>query len=512
MRILTFLAIVFLLFSCSIQKEKSQNAVYNILDYGAVADGKTINTASFQQAIDEANAAGGGKVIVPPGVYMSGCIQLKSNITLELLPGSKILGSPNKEDYPTFRRPMFQYTRKPGEPEKMMMHLVIIKNCNNVTIQGTGTIDGNGREFWEPYAEDSLPVWVHAQKGRVSNMVEIQYSKNIKVKDVKLVMSPEWTMHAFGCTNLLFDGVTIDNGVFGPNNDGIDVTSSENVMISNCNITTCDDAICFKSGMEGGEMKNATVTNCVIKTNCVALKLGSNMCFQRMADITFSNCVVTNSSRGIGLYSTKGSIVENISCNNIVCNTAAPLVLNRPIHLSVWKKSRGAAQVTKPSIMRNITISDFTATTDGRILMVAEDDCILENVTLKNVKMIYPFIEDPKPIAPGHKSSQGSPMNPEARGARAAIVGENIKNLVLDGFSVIWPGDTVPQEWQIPKRIENGTDRSFRYDYSNPRQTELSVLWGKNIQGGYINAPLAKPSDRKLKRIILENSNFKEIN
>ena len=229
------------------------------------------------------------------------------------------------------------------------------------------------------------------------------------------------------------------------------------------------------------------------------------MVFQRIAGINFSNCVIHQSSRGIGLYSTKGSIVENVNCSNITCNTAAPLVLNRPIHLSVWNKSRGKAIVTEPSVMRNITIDNFTCTTDGRILLAAEDGCTLENVTLKNIKMNYAFIEDPQAIAPGHKSEQGSPKCPKARAARAAIVAENVDNLEIDGVQISWPTDEIPEEFKIPKRIENGTNRAFYYDYTNPRQTELSVLWTSNVTGSF-NGKLVNASSSETPKFLLAKS------
>lgn len=505
MRNINLIALICILFSACQNTSVKTPGLYYITDFGAVGDSTTVNTITIQKAIDEATKNGGGKVIVPPGVFITGSIFIKDNVTFEVQSGAKLVGSPKREDYKYIRRPMFRYHENDAENLERR-HLININKAKNVTLCGNGTIHGNGKTFWQEYEE--LPAWIHAQPKRISNMVEVQYSENVKIKDLTLTISPEWTMHIFDSKNILIDGIFIDNGVFGPNNDGIDITGCENITISNCNIITCDDAICFKTALEGGPCINATVTNCLIKTNCVALKLGSNLTFQTIKDITFSNCVIYESSRGIGIYSTRGATFENINFSNITCDTRVPLVLNRPIHISVWNMNT-EYQCPRPSELKNITISNFTATTDGRILMVAQDSCLAENITLRDVKLIYPFIEDPSAIAPGHKSHQGSPKNPIARGAKAAVVAENLSNLVIENLTVEWPKDTMPQAWKIPKKIENGTNRIFNYKYDSPRQTELSVLWAKNVKGGYISAPLATPSDASIKKYDFINSTMK---
>lgn len=502
-KVFFFLTAVLLLNAC----QPGQQDVYNILDYGARGDSATMCTDAINEAITEASENGGGKVIVPPGIYLTGTIVLKDNVVFEVQYGATIAGSGNREDYTRERRPMYRYHKE--DPALQMMHLILVKNCKNVTLCGGGTIYGNGKEYWKPF--DKLPAWIHAQPDRVSNMVEVQYSENIKIRDLFMTMSPEWTLHVVESKGIEINGVKIDNGFYGPNNDGIDITSCQDVVIANCDIKTCDDAICFKASVDGGPCERATVTNCLVQTNCVALKVGSNLTFHPIRDITFSNCVITHSSRAIGLYSTKGSMVENVNFSNIVAKTNAPLVINRPIHLSAWNKSMYEWEPPQSSAMRNITISNFTAETDGRILMTAEEGCTMENITLRDIKLHYPRIEDPKPIAPGHESHQGSPKNPVARGVRAAVVADNISELIIDGLSVGWPADTVPEEWLIPERIENGTNRRFNpenYDYKKPRQTEMHVFWGRNIDKGYLFAPYANASSTGKKDFMIVDSDF----
>lgn len=502
-----FVCLFFVLVVCSCTST-NKSGVFNVMDYGAKADSCTINTIAFSKAIDAAYCNGGGRVVVPPGVYVTGTIELKSNIVLEIQEGAKIVGSSNYGDYSKHLRPIFISYKK--NPVLEMMHLIVVKNCENVTICGGGTIHGNGDAFWEPSGE--MPSWIHAKKGRVSNLIEIQYSKKIKVKDLFLTMSPEWTLHAVESSHVEISGVRIDNGLYGPNNDGIDITSCKDVVISNCDIITCDDAICFKASEKGGSCERAVVTNCLIQTSCAALKVGSNLVYHPIRDICFSNCVITTSSRAIGLYSTRGSVVENISFSNIICKTNSSLVLNRPIQISVWNESMYQWEPSTSSVMRNILISGFTCETDGRILIAAQDGCVLENVTLRDIFMKYPRIEDPSLIASGHTSTQGAPTNPEARSARASLVADNVTNLVVDNYQVVWPTNSIPSDWIIPVRIENGTDRRFdstNYNHLIPRQTEFSVMWLRNVHGGYVWAPSANASISAVDDFKITNSSCK---
>ena len=123
------------------------------------------------------------------------------------------------------------------------------------------------------------------------------------------------------------------------------------------------------------------------------------------------------------------------------------------------------------------------------------------------------MIENPEPFVEGSGSSQfpKPEFHPGAMGAKAAIVADNIKNLVIDNLLIKWPGDTTPEKWKHPERIENGSMRIHKEDYSSPRQTEFNVLWGKRLEGGFINAPAVSSSDKNKKKYQLTNSNIQII-
>lgn len=484
--------------------EKVNNNLFYITDFGAVADGKTLNTAAIQAAIDKA-AETHATVVVPAGTFLLGTVFLKSNVTLDIQTGATLLGSTNIEDY----KEMTWGHNQDRQP----YHLIVAQNVENIKIQGKGTVDGNGEAFWEEYEKDAqgnmiTPRWILPKAKKISPLIEIVGCKNVTITEITIKTGGGWNLHLHDCDLVKVDGINIINNLFSPNSDGIDITGCHDVMISNCYIKTCDDAICLKTTPDSRDCRRVTVTNCILETLCVGLKLGCNESFKDMSDVTFSNCVVNGSSRAFGIYTLEGGVYDRININNITANTNAPLVFNRPIQLMVGKKK----PESKLGAIKNVTISNFTCETDGRIMMTASEDGIIENIIFRDVNLTYPWIENPAPIAPEATSNQfPSPkLHPEAGTAQAAIVAENINNLIVDNLIVNWTtADTIPAAWKHAERIENGSKRIHRYDYTKPKQTEFAVLWGKNLKGGYLNAPLAQPSNSSKSKYELIQSTIK---
>lgn len=489
--------------ACQVATKKSNQFV--ITDYGAIGDGKTLNTTAIQTAITKASEAGGGTVIIPPGDFVSGSIFLKDNITLHLEAGATLWGSTNIDDYTE----LTWGHNKDRQP----YHLIIAQNAKNVTISGKGIIDGNGEAFWQDYEKDAegnmiVPRWILAKEKKVSPLIEISGCTNTTITDITVKTGGGWNIHLHDCDIAKIRGVNIINNLYSPNSDGIDITGSYDVIVSDCYIKTCDDAICLKTTPDSRECRRVTVTNCVLETLCVGLKVGCNESFKDMSDVTFSNCVVNKSSRAVGLYIREGAIYENINVCNIVANTNAPLILNRPIDVMVEKRK----PESKMGGIRNLTITNVTATTEGRMMFVSQDSGFIENVILRDINITYPMIENPVPMLEGYSSGQfpKEANNPEARRAKACIVLDNVTNFVLDNMIVNWPKtQKTPAAWAHPERIGNGTFKIYTQDYSKARQTELSLVWLRNTKGGYLDAPLANSSDASMKKYDLINSTIK---
>ena len=271
----------------------------SILDYGAKPDGKTLSTKAIQRAIDAVFQAGGGTVAVPGGTFLTGLIELKSRVTLNLAEGSTLLGSTSMEDY------SFE-PGSSGHGGPNPRHLIFAMNADNVTISGSGRIDGQGPSFWEPsnkppLAEDQQWAGVAShdlvvkQGGHPSPTLLFVNCRQLSIQGIHVENAPGWTLSIVNSDNVDIRGISIKNPVNGPNTDGIDITGCQNVTISNCSVDTGDDAICLKStnpfGPEPRLVKNIAVTNCRLSTCCNGFNLGTES-EGGFENITFSDSLV----------------------------------------------------------------------------------------------------------------------------------------------------------------------------------------------------------------------------
>ena len=480
--------------------------VINVEETGAKANGKTLNTMAIQKAIDKATVQG-GTVVLSKGVYLSGTIFLKTNVSLRIEAGSILLGSTDINDYAELTWG--------HNVDRQPYHLIVANNADNITIEGKGTIDGNGIAFWQDFDKDAqgnmvIPRWLKPKDKKVSPLIEIDRSRNVTVKEVTIKTGGGWNLHLFDCDVAKIQGINIINNLYSPNSDGIDITGCNDVIVSDCYIKTCDDAVCLKTTSDSRECHRITVTNCIIETLCVGLKMGCVESNKDITDVTFSNCIINKSSRAIGIYVKDGAVYDRITISNVVANTNAPLIFNRPIQIMVnqWKDD------SKIGGIRNVLISNFTCETEGRILLTCQEGGFIENVILRDIVLRFPMIENPRPMLAGAGSSQfpKAEDHPEAVGALAAIVAENITNLMIDNVQIQWPvSDSVPIAWKHPERIENGSLRIHKLDYSKARQTEFGVFWGNKLKGGFINIQVAQGSSPQIPKYAIQNSDINII-
>ncbi len=443
---------------------------HSITDHGAVPDGRTLNTAAIQQAIDTAGRAGGGVVLVPPGVFRTGTVFLRSGVILELSSGAVLKGSEEIGDYVRHAPRANPQANVDLQP----YHLIVAHDVQRCGIRGTGTLDGSGPAFWDPPSTCEF----YARRGeRPSPLIEIHAAVDFLLAGVTVYDSPGWTVHINDSERVCVDGIDIRNNLRGPNTDGLDITDSRDVFVSNCRIVAGDDAIVLKT-LEGVN-ERIVVTNCILQTNCSALKLGASESIGTIREVAVSNCVIRESSRGISLYCLAGGTFENVSFSNIVMDCHNPMPLVCPIHLSLSRhpdpaRDRGIGTV------RNVRISDVLCRSDARILLTAEDGGMLENIHLRGIHMEYPAVEDRFAQArEAHGAGQFSPFSPEARGAKAVVVAENIRNLSVRDMTTSWPdGCDVP----------------------------MNVLWARNVQQGLFDCPLASPSRPDVEPCDIENS------
>lgn len=215
----------------------------SIADFGAVSDGKTLNTAAIQKAID--SAPEGATVSVPSGTFLSGSIFLKQGVKFHLEKGAVLLGSNRIEDYPK------RETRIEGHFEPWRMALLNAQSLKNLEISGEGKIDGNGilfwAQFWQRRKENPRCTNLEVERPR---LLFIDRCEQVNISGLTLRDSGFWNLHLYRCRNVLIDGLNIhaptQGHILGPSTDGIDVDSSQDVTIRKCKISVNDDNIALK--------------------------------------------------------------------------------------------------------------------------------------------------------------------------------------------------------------------------------------------------------------------------
>jgi polygalacturonase len=438
----------------------------NLRDYVAPGTNPQDTTAAFQKALDEAAARGGDTVTVPPGAWTLSTVRMRSGVTLHLAHGAVLKACTDMDTYPNLGR---GHNR-----DRQPYHLIYADGCEHIAIVGQGTIDGQGMAFWDDPAP-STP-WYRKKARRVSPLVEIRNSRHVLLEGFIIEDSPGWTIHPYCCDHVTLRGLTLDSHLYGPNTDGIDVNGCRDVFINDCSISGCDDAIILKATHDARSTERVVVTNCTLATKCGALGLGAE-CTSDIRDVAFSNCVVEEALRMIAIEMWTPGLIENVVISNITGRTMTDMLVERPIYIDIQQHHQ------EPPItlgrLRNVIISNLTATTRGRIMLTAQDGAMLEDVTLRDVQLTYPEIEDPAIVTWATGSNQISNFNPESRGKRAVVVADNVRRLQLYNVSARWP-----EAASVP----------------------MHGLWARNVAGGVLDAPFLRPSRQGVRPVVLHNS------
>ena len=303
---------------------------FTITEFGAVGDGKTLCTAAIQKTVDACAQAGGGKIIVPAGRYLTGPIFLKSNINVEVVAGGVLAFTTDIDSVPSIQG------RWEGIDRVVYASLFTGLDLENVSITGHGTLDGQGETWWKAHRvvhemrkkmgleerEPENPAGAPLKWGR-PRMINLYRCKNVLVSGLKIVNSPSWNIHPVNCKNTVIDGVTITAPDNSPNTDGIDPDSCKDLRISNCYISVGDDCIVIKSGYRyqahGIPSENITVTNCVFGKGHCGVGIGSETS-GGVSNIAISNCICDGTDRGLRFKTARGRgrAVENIRATNVV--------------------------------------------------------------------------------------------------------------------------------------------------------------------------------------------------
>jgi polygalacturonase len=382
---------------------------FNVRNFGAVGDGKNLDSPAIDKAIDAADAAGGGTVLVPAGTYLSGSIHLKSNIHLLIDAGATILGAPQDMNVYDETEPYTLGGYQDGGHCYFHNSLIWGENLTNIFITGSGTISGGGLVRVDKILDQMCgfdhdgkpgPSATNLPPVRLGNKaIALKLCRNVLIRDVTILHGGHFAVLVTGCDNLTVDNVTMDT-----DRDGIDIDCCRNTTVSNCRINSPnDDGLCPKSTYALGELRpteNLTIVNCQVSGFAEGTLVDGTMKPSRNATGRikfgtessggFRNCTVANctfrSCHGLALEEVDGGIMENISINNLSMMD----VSDYAIYITTGKRNRTPG-VTTNSRAKDILISNVIADGVGKmsgIQIMGLPEQPVEGVRLDNIRLI----------------------------------------------------------------------------------------------------------------------------
>lgn len=367
---------------------------WHAADFGAKADGHTLNTCALQAAIDYISENGGGRLILSGGDFVSGSLYLKSGVDLHISAGSRLLGSLSPWDY--IKDPVAGWTA-----------LLLAVGQKDISISGSGEIDGRGFEVANNYVqsvhlgliEDALGLDRLDAPKRPEN-IHFYRCENVSVTDVAINHPACWNQQYDQCRNLLIERVKVDAKCYW-NNDGLDVVDCSDVIIRDCDFDASDDVFCFKSHVPYGVSENVLVENCRGRSSANGIKFGT-VTRGTFRNFVFRNIEIYDTFRSaVTIASVDGATIENIEIDGLRSTNTG-----NPIFLRTGSRNGGAAPCLRNIVIRNMYAEvpfekpDAGYMYEGPVEDLPRNVCPsgiqgipglrIQNVLLENVEIHYP--------------------------------------------------------------------------------------------------------------------------
>lgn len=456
---LAVFAALFFVFSCSKSPRRAmKTGIYNVLDFGAVNDSSALNTKAFQKAIDLCSENGGGKVIVPPGKYLTGSVLLKSNVELHLMFGAALYGSGDSADYP-HKIVVKTSFAKDGKKRQKRFGLIMADSVENIAITGFGIIDGNGAysEHYRSYPlTDDGSKWHKPPRPKI---LMFYGCKNVKVHDITTINPCNWAQHYKYCDFVDIRGVKI-HAHANANGDGIDLDECRDVTMSDCVLDTDDNAFILKA-LGTRDCENIVVSNCIFASKITAIKTGTES-GGGFKDIAISNCIIRSSYQekhfdkhrqqmngsGIALEITDGGTMDGVVISDIVMEDCYA-----PFFVRLGNRGRKySGKSPQPGAMRNIVFDNIickNVRNKHSSTIAGFPEHYIENITFSNVRMeceggITTDSLNPMPENSDHFPWPGM-YGRDQQYPAYGLWFRHVKNLTLDNVQIVYKNrDTRP--------------------------------------------------------------------
>ena len=391
MKIFKRIALILALASASVMAGAKD---YLATDFGAKADGETLNTAILQAAIDYISANGGGRLVLKGGDFVSGTIYLKNDVTLHIEEGARLLGSLNPWDYVR-------------DPDANWTSFVFSIKQKNVGITGKGEINCRGflvatkgvDYVHMGLIEDPLKLDRLQESKRPENL-HFYKCDGITVKDITLRDPASWNQQYDKCRNILVDGVKVDAKSYW-NNDGIDIVDCSDVIIRNCDFDAADDVYCFKSHSKDGLSENILVENCRGRSSANGIKFGTYT-LGKFKHFRFKNIYIYDTYRSaITIATVDGAQIEDIEIDGV-----QSIHTGNPIFIRTGSRRPGDNPYMKNIVIKNVYAEvpfdkpDAGYMYEGPVEDLPRNVCPsgiqgipgmpIQNITLENIEIVYP--------------------------------------------------------------------------------------------------------------------------
>ncbi|MCG8311202.1 MAG: glycosyl hydrolase family 28 protein [Cytophagales bacterium] len=367
---------------------------YSIYDFGAINDGKALSTKAIQSAVNQAYQDGGGRVIIPEGIFLCGTITLKSNVELHLQKNARIQGSIDAADYYKIQD---DYA------------LIISRDQHDISITGEGVLDGRGREL--ALSLDSLHHtgvlidegynYRRMRPGNRPNLVKFNRCKNVRISGIKAMNAADWVLRLNKCEELEIDRIHVDSDVFW-NNDGIDLEDCRHVRITNTFINSADDGICLKSNDPNASCDAIYIANNTVRSSASAIKFGTASA-GGFKNITIENITIYDTFRSaLAFEAVDGGTIDNVRAKNIFAVNTGNAIFIKLGHRNIDGKIGAIRNVNISQLhvhipfgppdlkykMRGPELPFFHNTFPASITGLPGH--YVENITLEDINISYP--------------------------------------------------------------------------------------------------------------------------
>lgn len=401
------------------------SSTYDIRDYGAKGDSETVNTKAIQAAINKCNANGGGTVLIAGGKFVTGTIFLKNNICLRVEAGAVLLGSTHIADYSTNTdRTMY------SEPY-MNRCLIFARDAQNITLEGGGIIDGQGK---------SLPEKGDKDKNR-PKMIRFINCSHIRLHDLQLKSPASWTSEWRYCTDIAVDGLTISSRNIS-NGDGLDFDGCTKVRVSNSTFETGDDCVCLQTSDKLHPCVDIAITNCNFSGRWAGIRIGL-LSRSNFENVVVSNCTFRDhNDSGLKIQMMEGAVMSNMLFTNLVMQNVP-----RPVFLTFNRQNAAYNATGEPAPMNrvhdivfsNILVQDTVGGKNCGFIVTGMPEHHVENISFNNIHATFlggGSAEDSKAVPAEFTTANLKGRWPEIGGLRTTVPAFGIYLRHVNGVSL----------------------------------------------------------------------------